>query len=94
MDTELECILKNCTEICHKMLQKHKKKATPDYLNFLDQIIKTQLEMMCYDLKAFSGHAKRSTIGIEDIKLLLRRNDDICKLVMANCNICERKKKN
>ncbi|CAJ0963192.1 unnamed protein product, partial [Mesorhabditis belari] len=39
------------------------------------------------DLFAFSEHAKRATIGVEDMKLLLRRNPKLCQSIETSCGV-------
>ncbi|CAF0853407.1 unnamed protein product [Didymodactylos carnosus] len=40
----------------------------------LNEIIFQQTVIFCKDLDSFSSHAKRSTINIDDVRLLCRRN--------------------
>jgi len=53
-------------------------------VNFNKQMIGTinefvwkQLKLITKDLEAFAKHGKRSTVNIEDVKLLVRRNEDL-----------------
>ncbi|XP_045475402.1 centromere protein S-like [Harmonia axyridis] len=53
-------------------------------VNALDLIAELAFKKLCYyanDLEAFQKHAKRSTINADDVKLLVRRNSSLKKIL-------------
>jgi len=45
----------------------------------LSLVVVGKIERTATDLEAFAGHARRSTIQTEDVKLLTRRNTELTK---------------
>ncbi|KAJ8957774.1 hypothetical protein NQ314_006486 [Rhamnusium bicolor] len=52
-----------------------------DALDIIAELTYKKLLMYGLDLDSFQKHAKRSTITADDVKLLVRRNDSLKKLV-------------
>ncbi|KAL1506119.1 hypothetical protein ABEB36_005543 [Hypothenemus hampei] len=50
-------------------------------LDLIAELAYKKLTLYGADLEAFQKHAKRSTVTIDDVKLLVRRNDSLRKMV-------------
>ncbi|QKX55084.1 uncharacterized protein TRUGW13939_02176 [Talaromyces rugulosus] len=51
--------------------------ATPQFIGALTEMVWAQIETVSQDLEAFAKHAGRSTININDVMLLARRNEGL-----------------
>ena len=55
--------------------------ATPLFIEALAKVLLYQIKYLSTDLEAFSKHAKRSNINIDDLKLALRRNPSLQQIL-------------
>ncbi|RZC32039.1 CENP-S domain containing protein [Asbolus verrucosus] len=53
-----------------------------DVLDLIAELTWKKLTLYGSDLEAFQKHAKRSTITSDDVKLLVRRNDSLVRIIM------------
>ncbi|KAH8692285.1 putative apoptosis-inducing TAF9-like domain 1 family protein [Talaromyces proteolyticus] len=51
--------------------------ATPQFIGALTEMVWAQIETVSQDLEAFAKHAGRSTINVNDVMLLARRNEGL-----------------
>ncbi|KAB0795004.1 hypothetical protein PPYR_11843 [Photinus pyralis] len=52
-----------------------------DSLNIISELTWKKLQLFAKDLEAFQKHGKRSTVNADDVKLLVRNNDDLKALI-------------
>ncbi|EED13449.1 apoptosis-inducing TAF9-like domain 1 family protein, putative [Talaromyces stipitatus ATCC 10500] len=57
--------------------------ATPQFIGALTEMVWAQIESVSQDLEAFAKHAGRSTININDVMLLARRNEGLESILRA-----------
>ncbi|XP_057365779.1 centromere protein S-like [Daphnia carinata] len=48
----------------------------------ISEILWQKIKLISQDLEAFAKHGKRTTINLDDVKLLVRRNEDL-KAILA-----------
>ncbi|KAL8827874.1 MAG: hypothetical protein Q9191_002922 [Dirinaria sp. TL-2023a] len=58
--------------------------ATPQFIGALTEMVWAQIENVSQDLESFSKHAGRSTISVDDVMLLCRRNEGL-EAILRNC---------
>ncbi|XP_017782070.1 PREDICTED: centromere protein S-like [Nicrophorus vespilloides] len=68
-------------EICNELEPILNVKYEPDCVELIGELVWKKLCLYGQDLEAFSKHAKRTTINNEDVKLLVRRNESLKKLI-------------
>ncbi|OKL58453.1 hypothetical protein UA08_06153 [Talaromyces atroroseus] len=57
--------------------------ATPQFIGALTEMVWAQIETASQDLEAFAKHAGRSTINVNDVMLLARRNEGLESILRA-----------
>ncbi|KAK4695165.1 centromere protein S, partial [Lecanoromycetidae sp. Uapishka_2] len=57
--------------------------ATPQFIGALTEMVWAQIENVSSDLESFAKHAKRSTVSVEDVLLLTRRNEGLESVLKA-----------
>ncbi|KAI9296286.1 hypothetical protein K502DRAFT_348160 [Neoconidiobolus thromboides FSU 785] len=78
IEEKLRASIWNTTsKVCDSEEKKLNCKITRNFKQVLGDVMYTQLQHMSKDIEAFSGHARRSTITSEDVKLCARRNDHL-----------------
>ncbi|KAJ3308831.1 hypothetical protein HDU76_003799 [Blyttiomyces sp. JEL0837] len=68
-------------KICEEYEKEHNAKCTPQFIHSLASIVHHQAETMVLDLAAFAKHAKRQQVNADDVRLLVRRNDGLVKML-------------
>ncbi|KAF2404884.1 apoptosis-inducing TAF9-like domain 1 family protein [Trichodelitschia bisporula] len=51
--------------------------ATPQFIGALTELVYTQIAFAARDLEAFAKHAGRTTVNVDDVLLLARRNEGL-----------------
>lgn len=82
MDSELEQRLKMSVhftvgKMCEEQESKYDIKFTKQVISVINEIVWNQIRQAAQDLESFAKHGKRTTINIEDVKLLVRRNESL-----------------
>ncbi|RAL17009.1 CENP-S family protein [Aspergillus homomorphus CBS 101889] len=57
--------------------------ATPQFIGALTELVWAQIETVGQDLESFSKHAGRSTVNVNDVMLLARRNEGLESILRA-----------
>ncbi|KAK5112098.1 hypothetical protein LTR62_004440 [Meristemomyces frigidus] len=57
--------------------------ATPHFIGGLSEMCWAQIETIAQDLEAFAKHAGRTTINVDDVVLLGRRNEGLAAVLQA-----------
>ncbi|KAI9810689.1 MAG: hypothetical protein M1827_006148 [Pycnora praestabilis] len=57
--------------------------ATPQFIGALTEMVWAQIENVSKDLESFAKHAGRTTISIDDVLLLARRNEGLEDVLKA-----------
>ncbi|XP_030753236.1 centromere protein S-like [Sitophilus oryzae] len=63
-----------------------------DALNLIGEFVVNQLGMYANDLETFQRHAKRTQITVDDVKLLVRRNDSLKEFVDEKIKVISKNK--
>ncbi|XP_066252338.1 centromere protein S-like [Euwallacea similis] len=63
----------------------------PKALDLIAELTYRKLSLYGADLEAFQKHSKRSTINTDDVKLLVRRNESLTKMVNEKIQSLENK---
>ena len=58
--------------------------ATPQFIGALTELVWAQVQSAGGDLEAFAKHAGRSKIRMEDVMLLVRRNEDLAGILRGS----------
>ncbi|CAG8611486.1 1800_t:CDS:1 [Acaulospora morrowiae] len=66
---------------------------TSDFISSLTDLVYEHVETTGSLLEEFANHAKRTTIAIEDVKLLARRNEDLKTFIHNFAEDLEKRKK-
>ncbi|XP_068212342.1 centromere protein S-like [Palaemon carinicauda] len=67
--------------ICEKVGCEQGISFSKQVIATLSELTVRQIEVYTEDLEAFSKHARRTTINVDDVKLLVRRNKDLLEKV-------------
>ncbi|KAB7497443.1 Centromere protein S, partial [Armadillidium nasatum] len=59
----------------------------------LAELINRQIEVYAIDLEAFAKHARRSLIGVDDVKLLARRNRSLTEVEASGSSVPRKAKR-
>jgi len=62
--------------------QQHLPKFEKETTALVAELVIYKLERTAHDLEAFAGHAKRSTINTDDVKLMARNNPKLKERLM------------
>ncbi|CAF1011533.1 unnamed protein product [Rotaria sordida] len=63
-----------CGKICEQLQIQSNVTVDKQVVNAIGDITFQQIETFCQDLDVFSKHGKRTTINVDDVRLLCRRN--------------------
>ncbi|XP_065664517.1 centromere protein S [Hydra vulgaris] len=66
-------------KICEMKSDEHNVTYSKAFIACLTETVVNKIELFATDLEAFAKHAKRTTINIEDVKLLVRRNPGLAE---------------
>ena len=66
-------------KILESETKKHDKSFTKEYLACLTDLVSDQCASFARDVEAFSRHGKRTTVNMDDVKLIARKNDGLVK---------------
>ncbi|XP_035217359.1 centromere protein S-like [Stegodyphus dumicola] len=87
-------------KICAEVAKEYEAEFDKECMAILSELAFRQAGLYAKDLELFAKHAKRSTINIDDVKLLVRRNESLLEHVnkmaadlMANAAQRKSKKK-
>ncbi|CAG8689039.1 13469_t:CDS:2, partial [Racocetra persica] len=74
-------------EICQQEAEYLKVIPTHQFVSALTDLVYKQAETAAINLENFANHANRTTILMEDVKLLTRRNEDLNEMInnFAKC---------
>ncbi|KAF9414437.1 hypothetical protein BGZ94_000394 [Podila epigama] len=73
-------------EICESQQAELNVVVTPQLVASLTEVVFAQAESLGKDLEAFSRHAKRTTVSVDDVKLTARRNMTLHELITMEAN--------
>lgn len=77
----------NRSLLCHVICAEEKSEG-PTFskrtISLLGDLVYRQTETAAVDLQLFARHAKRTTVTMEDVKLISRRSDTIVRLPTSN----------
>ncbi|XP_053136741.1 centromere protein S [Hemicordylus capensis] len=87
--------------LCEEVAEDKETQFTKQAIAAISEITFRQCELFAKDLEMFARHAKRSTINLEDVKLLARRSKSLLRyitqkseeLVLNNLEQKEKRKK-
>mmetsp|Transcript_4284 Transcript_4284/g.18277 ORF Transcript_4284/g.18277 Transcript_4284/m.18277 type:complete len:102 (-) Transcript_4284:3073-3378(-) len=70
--------LRDLALIVESETRKHSVEMTPKAILSLAEVVEAMLiERIAPDLEAFAEHGKRSTVTVDDVRLLARRSEDL-----------------
>ena len=72
------------SDICSELKSELGLEFSPEVVAALTELSLEKNRRSAEDLEAFAQHAKRSTITVEDVKLLTRRNAALVRIYQAN----------
>ena len=72
------------SDICSELKSELGLEFSPEVVAALTELSLEKNRRSAEDLEAFAQHAKRSTITVEDVKLLTRRNAALVIIYQAN----------
>jgi len=64
-------------KMCEEQEMNTEVKFGKRIVSTINEIAWRQLKSISKDVEAFSKHGKRSTVNLEDVKLLVRRNEEL-----------------
>ncbi|CAO3613223.1 unnamed protein product [Cunninghamella blakesleeana] len=73
-------------QICKEESSKLGLAISKEYIVSLATLVYKQMETFGLDVEAFTRHAHRSTINMDDVLLCARRNDDLYELLTEKSN--------
>ncbi|KAM3824173.1 centromere protein S [Vipera latastei] len=84
--------------LCQEVAEDKKIEFSRQTIAVISEITFRQCEIFAKDLEMFAKHGKRSTVNVEDVKLLARRSNSLLKYITQKCeelslNNLEQKKK-
>merc|ERR1711890_168189 len=68
-------------KLCEEEVKKNNMTFSKEYLACLMELVFSQCRSFANDLEAFSRHAKRTIINMDDVKLLARKNNKLIALL-------------
>ena len=72
------------SDICSELKSELGLDFSPEVVAALTELTLEKNKRSAEDLEAFAQHAKRSTVSVEDVKLLTRRNAALVRIYQAN----------
>ncbi|CAG8768933.1 21911_t:CDS:2, partial [Dentiscutata erythropus] len=68
-------------DICQQEAEYLKVIPTHQFVSALTDLVYKQAETSAMNMENFANHANRTTILMEDVKLLTRRNEDLNEMI-------------
>lgn len=72
-------------KICEEKSTENDMMYSKPFTACLTKTIVSMGELFANDLESFSRHAKRTTITVDDVKLLVRRNKELAEKLNEHC---------
>jgi histone H3/H4 len=64
--------------------------TSPVFIEALAKVLIYQTKYLSCDLEAFCKHGKRANINLDDLKLCLRRNPNLNRILTINMENCKK----
>eukprot|EP00656_Telonema_subtile_P056914 TRINITY_DN923_c0_g1_i10.p1 TRINITY_DN923_c0_g1~~TRINITY_DN923_c0_g1_i10.p1 ORF type:complete len:110 (+),score=18.82 TRINITY_DN923_c0_g1_i10:213-542(+) len=71
-------------DICQEQGENLDVTVSKQSVNVVHQMVLGLMETMALDLEMFASHARRKTIGAEDVMLLARRNESLVAAAVSS----------